>query len=107
MANKKPDFDEKSGWDLCAENLVSNSEISERWPFDELFHDAAAKQQLSRHVKQTTEYIDLFSPTTILQTSQPILTALRASANHAHVLICPQIFKEVCFVLGKGCDNWI
>ena len=87
MANKKPDFDEKSGWDLYAVHLLSNSEISQRWPFDESLHDAEAKQQLSRHVKRTTEYIDLFSPTTILQISQPILTVLRGSANDAHVLM--------------------
>lgn len=71
-------FIEKEGWELCAYNLSSESVIHERWEFDETFHNAADKQQLSRHVKQTVEYIDLFSPTTILRTSQPTLTALHA-----------------------------
>lgn len=52
--------------------------IKERWEFKENFHNAADKQQLSRNVKQTVEYIDLFSPFTILRTSQPISTALHA-----------------------------
>ena len=30
------------------------------WDIDENFHDAADKQQLSWHVKQTVEYIDFF-----------------------------------------------
>ena len=38
-------------------------------------------------VKQTVEYIDLFCPVTILQTCQPILTALHANENHNHVLL--------------------
>ena len=57
------------------------------WEFDENFHDAAEKMQISRHVKQTVEYIDLFSPTTVLQTFQPLLTALHASENHRHVAL--------------------
>ena len=46
------------------------------WDFDETFHDAADKQQLSRHVKQTVEHIDLFSSATILQTCQPTCITL-------------------------------
>ena len=80
-------FNEKDGWGVCAQQLSSDCvEIEERWGFDETFHNAADKQQLSRHVKQTVEYIDLFSPSTILRTSQPILTALHAKENHHHVL---------------------
>lgn len=80
-------FSEKEGWELCAHQLSSDSVIEKRWGFDETFHNAADKQQLSRHVKQTVEYIDLFSPTTILRTSQPILTAMYARQNHHHVLL--------------------
>lgn len=80
-------FSEKEGWELCAHQLSTDSIIEERWEFDETFHNAAEKQQLSRHVKQTVEYIDLFSPTTIIRTSQPILTALYARENHHHVLL--------------------
>ena len=80
-------FNEKDGWGVCAQQLSSDCvEIEERWGFDETFHNAADKQQLSRHVKQTVEYIDLFSPSTILRTSQHILTALHAKENHHHLL---------------------
>lgn len=83
----KQAFSEKEGWDLCQTLLTSKSEIVERWlTYDKTFHDNADKQQLSRHVKQTIEYIDLFSPTTIIQTSQPIISGLRASTNHCHLL---------------------
>ena len=77
-------FTEKEGWELCAGLLASDSIIEETWEFNQDFHDAADKLQLSRHVKQTVECMDLFSPTTILQTSQPILTA-HAKENHQHV----------------------
>jgi len=79
-------FSEKEGWEACAHLLSADSVIEERWGFDETFHNVADKEQLSRHVKQTVEYIDLFSPTTILRTLQPILTALHARENHHHVL---------------------
>ena len=79
-------FSEKEGWEACAHLLSTDSVIEERWGFDETFHNVADKEQLSRHVKQTVEYIDLFSPTTILRTLQPILTALHARENHHHVL---------------------
>ena len=61
-------FSEKEGWDLSADESTSDSIIEDTWDFDENFHDAADKLQLSRYVKQTVEYIDLFSPTSILQT---------------------------------------
>ena len=76
---------ENEGRELCYHELASDSINEETWDFNENFHDAD-KQQLSRHVKQTVEYIDLFLPTTILQTYQPVLTALHASENHPHVL---------------------
>lgn len=96
-------FIEKEGWELCAHNLSSESVIHERWEFDETFHNAADKQQLSRHVKQTVEYIDLFSPTTILRTSQPTLTALNAKQNHHHVLLFARKldFLRSSFFSGK------
>lgn len=59
-------FSEKEGWELCAHHLSSDSVIEKRWGFDKTFHNTANKQQLSRHVKQTVEYIDPFSPTTII-----------------------------------------
>ena len=80
-------FSEKVGWELCAHQVSTDSNIEERWGFDETFHNVADKQQLLRHVKQTVEYIDLFSPTTIIRTSQPILTALYARENHHRVTI--------------------
>ena len=80
-------FSEKEGWESFAHKLDSDSVINDRWEFDETFHNAADKQQLSRHVKQTVEYIDLFSPTTLFRTSQPTLTALHARENHPHVLL--------------------
>lgn len=97
-------FIEKEGWELCVHNLSSESVIHERWEFDETFHNAADKQQLSRHVKQTVEYIDLFSPTTILRTSQPTLTALDAKQNHHHVLLFARkldFFLRSSFFSGK------
>ena len=65
-------FTEKDGWELCSTELNSESANEDIVPreFDENFHDAAEKLQISRHVKQTVEYIDLFSPTTVLQTFQ-------------------------------------
>ena len=75
------------------------------WEFDENFHDAAEKMQISRHVKQTVEYIDLFSPTTVLQTFQPLLTALHASENHRHVALFARkldFFLRTHFFTG----NW-
>ena len=80
-------FSEKEGWESFAHKLDSDSVINDRWEFDETFHNAADKQQLSRHVKQTVEYIALFSPTTLLRTSQPTLTAFHAKENHPHVLL--------------------
>lgn len=82
----KQSFCEKNGWELCKFMLNNNDEIIDRWSYNESFHDHADKLHLSRHVKQTIEYVDLFSPTTILRTSQPILTSLRASSNHTHLL---------------------
>ena len=79
-------FREK-GWKLCDQELTCYSTTEGTWNFDENFHDAADKQQLSRHVKQTAKYIDLFSPATILQTCQPIRTALHANEKHPHVLL--------------------
>ena len=70
-----------------AHKLDSDSVINDRWEFDETFHNAADERQLSRHVKQTVEYIDLLPPTTLLRTSQPTLTALHARENHPHVLL--------------------
>lgn len=55
-------FIEKVGWELCAHKLSSDSVIHERWEFDETFHNATDKQQLSRHVKQTVEYKIFFRP---------------------------------------------
>ena len=100
-------FIEKEGWKLCAHKLSSDSVIHERWAFDETFHNAADKQQLSRvrHVKQTVEYIDLFLPTTILRTSQPTLTSLHAKQNHHHVLLFARkldFFLRSSFFLANG-----
>ena len=81
-------FNEKEGWELCYDDQITSACVAEgTWDFDETFHDAADKQQLSRHVKQTIDHIDLFSPATILQTCQPILTVLHANKNHQHVLL--------------------
>ena len=82
-------FSEKEGWELGYDDQMTSACVAEgTWDFvDETFHDAADKQQLSRHVKQTVERIDLFSSATILQTCQPILTALNANKNHQHVLL--------------------
>ena len=71
-----------------ADKLDSDSVINDRWEFDETFHNAADKQQLSRHVKQTVEYIDLFYPTTLLRNSQPTLTALHARESSPCFVIC-------------------
>ena len=81
-------FSEKEGWELGYDDQMTSACVAEgTWDFDETFHDAADKQQLSRHVKQTVEHIDLFSSAIILQTCQPILTALNANKNHQHVLL--------------------
>ena len=84
--NKKL-FSEKEGWESFAHNLDSDSVINDRWEFVETFHNSADKQQLSRHVKQSVEYINLFSPTKLLGISQPTPTALHARENHLHVLL--------------------
>ena len=81
-------FSEKEGWESFADKLDSDSVINDRWEFDETFHNAADKQQLSRHVKQTVEYIDLFYPTTLLRNSQPTLTALHARESSPCFVIC-------------------
>ena len=81
-------FSEEEGWELCYDDQITSACVAEgTWNFDETFHDAADKQQLSRHVKQTIDHIDLFSPATILQTCQPVLTALHSNKNHQHVLL--------------------
>jgi len=52
-------FSEKDGWELCAQELTSDSTVSkDTWKFDEEFHNAADKQQLSQHVRQTIQYIN-------------------------------------------------
>lgn len=39
-------FSEKDGWELCAQELTSDSTVSkDTWKFDEDFHNAADKQQ--------------------------------------------------------------
>ena len=82
-------FSEKEGWELGYDDQMTSACVAEgTWDFvDETFHDSADKQQLSRPVKKTVERIDLFSSATILQTCQPILTALNANKNHQHVLL--------------------
>ena len=79
---------EKEGRELGYDDQMTSACVPEgTWDFDETFHGAADKQQLSRHAKQTVEHINLFSSATILQTCQPILTALNANKNHQHVLL--------------------
>ena len=81
-------FSEKEGRELGYDDQMTSACVPEgTWDFDETFHGAADKQQLSRHAKQTVEHINLFSSATILQTCQPILTALNANKNHQHVLL--------------------
>ena len=41
-------FSEKKGWESFTHKLDSDSVINDRWEFDETFHNAADKQQLSR-----------------------------------------------------------
>ena len=49
-------FSEKEGWELYDDELFTSGSVTEgTWDFDENFHDAADKQQLSRHVKQPVE----------------------------------------------------
>ncbi|KAL9951170.1 hypothetical protein ACROYT_G043787 [Oculina patagonica] len=105
VSETKKHFNEKEGWELCAHLLNTDIIIEERWEFKENFHNAADKQQLSRHVKQTVEYIDLFSPSTILRTSQPILTALHAKENHHSVLL---FARKIDFYLRTSffTGNW-
>ena len=81
-------FSEKEVWELGYDDQMTPACVAEgTQDFDETFHDAADKQQLSRHVEQTVEHIDLFSSATILQTCQPILTALNENKNHQDVLL--------------------
>lgn len=84
--NKKL-FSEKEGWESFAHNLDSDSVINDRWELLKPCHNAVDKQQLSSHVKQSVEYIDLFSPTTLLRISQPTPMALHARENGLHVLL--------------------
>lgn len=77
MCEKPNSFTEKDGWELCSTELNSDESATEDivpWEFDENFHDAAEKLQISRHVKQTVEYIDLFSPTTVRSSNFPAPT---------------------------------
>ena len=47
-------FSEKEGWELGYDDQMTPACVAEgTWDFDETFHDAADKQQLARHVKQT------------------------------------------------------
>ena len=106
---QKKHFNEKEGWEECAHLLNTDSIIKERWEFKENFHNAADKQQLSRHVKQTVEYIDLFSPSTILRTSQPILTALHQcspEAPAAGVFADYSLPKRRLLLLHKTTENY-
>jgi hypothetical protein len=83
-------FTEKEGWAKLDTCMLDSKNIIP-WDYKDEFYDAAEKLQLTRHVIQTTEYLDLYSPTTLLHTSQPILTALHANkSNQPHVnsLIC-------------------
>ena len=90
-------FSEKEGWELGYDDQMTPACVAEgTWDFDKTFHDAADKQQLSRHVKQTVEHIDLFSSAIILQTCQPILTALNANKNHQHVLLFQGNLTTIC-----------
>ena len=105
LGEAKTYFNEKEGWKLYASQLSSKSAIENRWEFNETSHNAAEQEQLSRHVKQTVEYINGFSPITILRTFQPISTVLHAKANHHHVLLFGRkidFFLRTSFLLETG-----
>ena len=47
-------FSEKEGWELYDDELFTSGSVTEgTWDFDENFHDAADKQQLSWYVKSS------------------------------------------------------
>ena len=69
-------------------------------------YDHAQKLQLLRHAKQTLEYIDLSTSSTIIQVNQIIVQAMKREVNSTHLLDFISCLDNGLHVNYFQGDNW-